>query len=126
MIPGVAIAVMAASKWVVRKTAEVLRPSPTREERTQAERHVAAMRQMKAQATQEQSAREAQLEEQRRKGLILSPEQAAALYRKGMDYWHGTFLTRQDRTKAAELIRQAARNGDENARMMANMNGWPY
>jgi len=44
----------------------------------------------------------------------------------GMDYWRGTFLIRQDRGKAAEFIRQAARNGDENARMMANMQGWNF
>lgn len=126
MIPGVAIALVAASRWVARKTGDLLRPGPTREERDRAEKHVAAMQQLKAQATQERSLREARLEEDRRKGLILPPEQAAALYRKGMDYWNGTFLIRQDRAKAAELIRQAARNGNENARMMANMNGWDY
>jgi hypothetical protein len=43
-----------------------------------------------------------------------------------MDYWNGTFLIRQDRAKVAEFTRQADRNGDENARMMANMNGWNY
>lgn len=99
---------------------------PSREQRDEAEKHAAAMRQMMAQAAQERSLRKARLAEDRRKGLILPPEQAAALYHKGMDYWHGTFLIRQDRRKAAEFIRQAARNGDENARMMAKMNGWNF
>ena len=126
MIPGVAIALVAASRWVVRKTAGVFRPGPTREDRAQAEKHVAAVRHMQAQAAQERSLREARLMKDRRKGLILPPEQAAALYQKGMDYWNGTFLIRQDRAKAAAFIRQAARNGNENARMMANMNGWDF
>ena len=126
MIPGVAIALAAASRWVAKKTGDLLRPGPTREEREQAEKHVATMRHMQAQAAQERSRREARLEQERRKGLLLPTEQAAALYRKGMDYWNGTLLIRRDRTIAAEFIRQAARNGDENARMMANMNGWDF
>ena len=96
---------------------------PSHKQRAQ---HAAEVREKRAEAGRAATRREERRQEDARKGLVLPPREAAALYQKGMDYWHGSFLIRQDRAKAREFICQAARNGDENARMMANMNGWDY
>lgn len=118
MNPGIPIAVWAALRRVAQKTTEVFAPRPSARQREQWEQQATVMRQMKAQAAQERVQREAQLAEVRRKGLLLPPAEAKALYQEGMTHWR-----RGNQQQAAELISRAARNGNENARVMANMHG---
>ncbi len=121
MNPGIPIVVWAALRRVAQKATDVFAPRPSAQQLDQWEQQAAALRQMKTQTTQERVQREAQLAEDRRKGLLLPPEEAEVLYQEGMTYWH-----RGNKLKAAELISRAARNGNENARVMANMHEIAY
>lgn len=121
MNPGIAIVVWAALRATVQKTTEFFTPGPTAEQREQSQQHIAAMRYLKDEVKLERRRREAKLAEERQKGLLLPLEQAEALYQQGMIHWH-----RGEKQQAAKLISRAARNGNENARVMTNMHDLTY